>query len=292
MLSHHDLDHDGHNNNHPHPFFSLFHIYWFSYNYIAVVDIGIVVVVSFRSFNYLELLIGYIRFIFWFGNGPWHQKRWDETRRLVGWSGYYGKEWHNKDSNIDVTPIPRTKKAFNGQRRNGEYVYISTGILSYWIHIQFCSQNQSLLFSPMNHQYHSKSINIIHHTVCLYRAVPRRGSADKTLTKKNVKARSNTNTNMNHWTTPITASSLGLTAASASRPPPPQSQPPTVSGTFLFFSNRNTIFLLFITLSLSLLFFRFTISLFRFLFSPSFLSPLYHLRHHYHHQLVYHDWFH
>ena len=55
-------------------------------------------------------------------------------------------------STVDVTPTstPRAKKAFNGQRHNGKYVSISTGVLSYSIHIQFFSQNQSLLSSIQN----------------------------------------------------------------------------------------------------------------------------------------------
>ena len=46
---------------------------------------------------------------------------------------------------IDVTPTPTNEKAFNGQRHNDKYVYVSTGVLSYSIHIQLFSPNLSLL---------------------------------------------------------------------------------------------------------------------------------------------------
>ena len=54
---------------------------------------------------------------------------------------------------IDVTPpppTPQTKKASNGRRHNDKYLYFSLGVLSYSIHIQFFSQNQSLLSSLQN----------------------------------------------------------------------------------------------------------------------------------------------
>ena len=44
----------------------------------------------------------------------------------------------------DVTPTPSSQtneKAFNGWRHNDKYVFISTGVLSYSIHIQWFSQN-------------------------------------------------------------------------------------------------------------------------------------------------------
>ena len=47
---------------------------------------------------------------------------------------------------IDVTPTPTptNEEAFNGLRINDKYVYVQMGALSYSIHIQFFSQNQSL----------------------------------------------------------------------------------------------------------------------------------------------------
>jgi len=51
---------------------------------------------------------------------------------------------------------------------------------------------------------------------------------------------------MNHRPTPLPASRLGLTAASASGPPPPQSQPPTVSENKLFLSQLYYIILYFV----------------------------------------------
>ena len=44
----------------------------------------------------------------------------------------------------------RKKKAFNGRRRNGKYVDVSTGVLSYSIQIQLFSQNECLLSSIEN----------------------------------------------------------------------------------------------------------------------------------------------
>ena len=57
-------------------------------------------------------------------------------------------------SGIDVTvtptptPTPTNKEALNGRIYNNKYEYFSMGVLSYSMHIQFFSQNQSLL-SPI-----------------------------------------------------------------------------------------------------------------------------------------------
>ena len=51
------------------------------------------------------------------------------------------------------TPTPRSmllllneqkKMAFNGWRHTDKYIFVSMGVLSYSIHIQFFSQNQSI----------------------------------------------------------------------------------------------------------------------------------------------------
>ena len=55
---------------------------------------------------------------------------------------------------IDVTPTstptstPTKEEEFHGRRHNDKYVSVLMGGLSYSIHIQFFSQNQSLL-SPI-----------------------------------------------------------------------------------------------------------------------------------------------
>ena len=49
---------------------------------------------------------------------------------------------------INATPTTQPNKAFNGRIHNNKYVYVLTGVLSYSIHIQLFSQNQSLL-SPI-----------------------------------------------------------------------------------------------------------------------------------------------
>ena len=49
---------------------------------------------------------------------------------------------------IDVTPTPPTpqmKKTSNRWRHNDKYLFVSINVLSYSIHIQLFSQNQSLL---------------------------------------------------------------------------------------------------------------------------------------------------
>ena len=48
-------------------------------------------------------------------------------------------------SGINPTPTPMNEEAFNRRRHNDKYVYDSMDVLSYSIHIQFFSQNQSLL---------------------------------------------------------------------------------------------------------------------------------------------------
>ena len=49
------------------------------------------------------------------------------------------------------TPTITNKEAFNRQRCNYKYVDVSTGALSYSVHIQFFSQSESLL-SPIENQ--------------------------------------------------------------------------------------------------------------------------------------------
>ena len=52
--------------------------------------------------------------------------------------------------NCDTPTTPTNEEAFNGQRHNNKYVPSSVGVLSYSIHIQFFSQNQSLLCQIQN----------------------------------------------------------------------------------------------------------------------------------------------
>ena len=52
--------------------------------------------------------------------------------------------------NRDTPTTPTNEEAFNGQRHTDNYVSVWMGVLSYLIHIQFFSQNQSLLSSISN----------------------------------------------------------------------------------------------------------------------------------------------
>ena len=58
------------------------------------------------------------------------------------------------------TPTPTNEEAFNGRRHNDKYVSVSTGVLSYSIHIRFFSQNQSLLI-PIENQNITKRVESI-----------------------------------------------------------------------------------------------------------------------------------
>ena len=58
---------------------------------------------------------------------------------------------------IDVTPTPTNEEAFNGRRHTNKYVSVLLGGLSCSLHIQFFSQNQSLLSLIQNQIIKKKS---------------------------------------------------------------------------------------------------------------------------------------